>query len=302
MGDRLRALVLGSAAGGGLPQWNCGCRNCTDARKVPPEIVPQSQSSLGLSLNGTDWALLNVSPDIRTQILDNPRLHPKSRRDSPIKSVLLTNGDIDHIAGLLVLRERQPFTVFLTADIAGIIEQNPVFSVLDRELVTFCVVDIDQPFELLPGVRAELFSVPGKVALFMEEGEVESDRERGHTVGVRLEAGGERMWYVPGCARLSDDLRKHLQDEALVFFDGTVFENDEMQRVKVGQKTGARMGHMAMNGPDGSIAGFADLNVARKIYVHINNTNPVWQKNSTERRTVEEAGWEIAYDGMEVVL
>ncbi len=300
MKNHLRALVLGAAAGGGLPQWNCGCENCEAARDPNHSLLPQSQSSLGITLNGEDWAILNASPDIRNQILDNPPLHPKSRRHTPIKSVLVTNGDIDHIAGLLILREKEPFTLYLTQDLADVINANPMFQALDRSLVRFEIIALDQPFELLSGLTATLFSVPGKVPLFMEENDVVTDMEGEQTVGVKLEAGNRRIWYIPGCAKLTDKMREMLEGEKTVLFDGTVFENDEMQRTKVGQKTGARMGHMSMNGPQGSIAGFADLNIARKIYVHINNTNPVWRHDTKERLVVENAGWEIAYDGMEI--
>ena len=301
MSINLRALVLGAAAGGGLPQWNCGCSNCVEAR-TGERIIPQTQSSIAVTSNGSDWALLNASPDIRTQIQDNSALHPTGLRESPIKSVLLTNGDIDHIAGLLILREKQPFTVFLTPAIAEVIAGNPIFSALDREIVDFQEIKLDEPFELVPGVEAELFAVPGKVPLFMEEGEVVTDLEGEQTVGVLLRNDNTRMWYVPGCAKLTDNLRDRMRGEKLVFFDGTVFQNNEMQQTKVGVKTGARMGHMSMDGPDGSMSAFAELNVERKIYIHINNTNPVWDSASPERKIVENAGWEISFDGMEVSL
>ncbi len=302
MKHNLRALVLGSAAGGGLPQWNCGCANCVNARSGI-DILPQTQSSLAVTVNNTDWAILNTSPDIRTQIQDNQQLHPTGLRDSPVNSILLTNGDIDHIAGLLILREKHPFKVFLTRKIAKVISQNSIFNALDPEFVTFHEVALNHPFELVKGLEAELFAVPGKVPLFMEEGNVITDLEGEQTVGVRLQAqGSECMWYIPGCAKLTDNLKSRLKNASLVFFDGTVFNNNEMQTTKVGIKTGARMGHMPMNGEQGSIQGFSDLNVTRKIYVHINNTNPVWDRKSEERKIVEQAGWEIARDGMEVTL
>jgi len=302
MKTHLRALVLGAAAGGGLPQWNCGCDNCVSARTPGSDVTPQSQSSLAVSADGESWALLNASPDIRSQISDNPALHPRERRDTPIKSVLLTNGDIDHIAGLLILREKQPFRVFLTREIASVIASNPVFSALDRNLVTFVDTGLNERFELVAGVWAELFSVPGKVPLFMEDGDVITDLEGEQTVGVKLHSEGKRCWYIPGCAKLTDDLKNRLRGEDVVFFDGTVFDNDEMLKAAVGKKTGARMGHIAMSGVEGSIAGFADLDVTRKIYIHINNTNPVWRKSSPERLAVEAAGWEIGHDGMEIEL
>lgn len=300
MAKNLRALVLGSAAGGGLPQWNCGCANCVSAR-IGKDIIPQTQSSLAVTSNGSDWALLNASPDIRTQIQDNNQLHPKTLRDSPIKSVLITNGDIDHIAGLLILREKQPFNVFLTPEISKVISQNPIFSALDKAFVTFHEISLNMPFELVTGVQAELFAVPGKVPLFMEQGDdVVTDLEGEQTVGVRLQTENSQAYYIPGCAKLTDDLKARLKDQSLVFFDGTVFDNDEMKKTKVGAKTGARMGHIAMNGSTGSLQGMSKLNIARKIYVHINNTNPIWDKSSIERKIIDDAGWEVAFDGMEV--
>ena len=300
MTQPLRALVLGAAAGGGLPQWNCACENCKAARDPDNPLRPQTQSSLAISSNGEDWALFNASPDIRSQMAENPCLYPRERRHTPVKSVLLTNGDIDHICGLLILREKQPFTVFLTSEIARVIADNPIFSALDRDLVSFVEIELDSPFRILDEVAVTLFSVPGKVPLFLEEGEVVTDLEGEQTVGVNVSCGSRNFYYIPGCAKLTDKLKSRLRGASLVFFDGTVYDNDEMHKTAVGNKTGARMGHMAMGGPDGSIAGFSDLSVERKIYIHINNTNPVWQSNTMERLAVERAGWEIAYDGMEV--
>lgn len=166
--------------------------------------------------------------------------------------------------------------------------------------MSFHEVALDTTFELVNGVEAELFAVPGKVPLFMEDRDVITDLEGEQTVGVRLKTVRNQAWYIPGCAKLTDNLKSRLQDEALVFFDGTVFENDEMQRAKVGVKTGTRMGHIAMSGEHGSIIEFSELNVQRKIYVHINNTNPVWNTSSEEHKIVKDAGWEIAFDGMEI--
>ncbi|MDD9911327.1 MAG: pyrroloquinoline quinone biosynthesis protein PqqB [Ahrensia sp.] len=298
----LRALVLGAAAGGGLPQWNCGCDNCNAARAPAGDIKPQTQSSLAVSANGDQWAILNTSPDIRQQLSAHQVLYPKKVRHTPISSVLLTNGDIDHIAGLLILREKQPFTVFATETILDVISANPIFNALDRILVTFTSVQLDQSFELVSGVQATLFAVPGKVPLFMEGETVDTQLEGEQTVGVRLAGAGKTMFYIPGCAAITTRLADMLTGADCVFFDGTVYENDEMQATGTGTKTGARMGHMAMNGEHGSMAAFVPLNVERKIYVHINNTNPVWNPASAEHATIRSAGWEIAQDGLEVTL
>lgn len=302
---RLRALVLGAAAGGGLPQWNCNGSNSAGFWGRGPALSSATQSSLAVSVDGETWAVLNASPDIRAQIMATPALHPRDParfglRDSPIASVLVTNGDIDHIAGLLTLREKQRFTLWATHAIHDVLRVNPVFDALDADLVARRTVALDAPFELLPGLRAELFAVPGKVPLFLEGDVVQTDLVGEQTVGVRLEAGGAGIFYVPGCASVSPELAVRLRGADCVFFDGTVFHDDEMIRAGVGAKTGKRMGHIAMAGPEGSLAAFRDLDVKRKIYIHMNNTNPVWRPDSAERGEVEAAGWEVAFDGMEV--
>jgi pyrroloquinoline quinone biosynthesis protein B len=294
----LRILILGSAAGGGLPQWNCGCPNCVKARRG--DIPSRTQSSIAVSADGESWAIVNASPDIRAQLAASPALHPRGPRLSPVTGVLVTNGDIDHIAGLLTLRERQPFTLFSTGEIAKVIRENRIFDAMAPDVVERRRLELDQPEEIAPGVTAELFAVPGKVPLFMEEGEVKTDLEGEQTVGVRLAAGGSEAFYIPGCARLTGALAERLAGAKLLLFDGTVWENDEMIRTGVGEKTGARMGHMSMHGPGGSIEAFSGLRVARKVYVHMNNTNPVLDPASPERAAAEAAGWTIGEDGMEL--
>lgn len=294
-----RALVLGSAAGGGLPQWNCGCDNCKSARIAGSAIRPQTQSSLAVSIDGIGWTLLNASPDMRSQLAANPALHPKSLRGSPIQNVVLTNGDIDHIAGLLVLRERQAFTIHATPQIAALLRENSVFAVLDKQMVTVQEVGLGVPFELQPGLIAELVAVPGKEPLYKEAGFVRTDLEGENTVGVRMSTETKEIWYIPGCARMPAPLAGRLAGSDLVFFDGTVFDDNEMIETGTGTKTGLRMGHMPINGPTGSLSAFTAIPVRRKVYIHINNTNPVWNPSSQQRQTVEQAGWEIAMDGME---
>lgn len=294
----MRAVILGAAAGGGLPQWNCGCGNCNAARAGA--IPALTQSSLAVSLDGATWAVLNASPDIRQQLAATPALHPTDLRVSPVRAVLLTNGDIDHVAGLLTLREAQPFDLFATPGIAAVLAQNPVFAALDPKLVRRRSVALDLPFDLLPGLRATLFAVPGKVPLYLESDVVVTDLIGDQTVGVELAAAGSRICYIPGCARMTPELAARLQGAQVVFFDGTLWRDDEMIRAGLGVKTGARMGHMAMSGPDGSIAAFRHLDVGRKIYVHMNNTNPVVDPRSPERAEAQAAGWTIGTDGLEV--
>ncbi|WP_299676039.1 pyrroloquinoline quinone biosynthesis protein PqqB [uncultured Roseobacter sp.] len=295
----MNLIVLGAAAGGGLPQWNCGCRNCADARAGT--IAPMTQSSVAVSANGTDWAVLNASPDIRSQLQQIPAMRPGALRGTPIASVVLTNGDIDHIAGLLTLREKTPFTTYATAAGLEILESNSVFNVLDAELVARRRIELEAPFEAAPGLTVTAFSVPGKVALFLEGDRLNLEEVGEQTVGLILETGSARAVYIPGCAKVPDWLLERLEGADLLLFDGTVWNNDDMQRTGTGQKTGARMGHLPLNGPEGSLARFQDV-TARKIFIHINNTNPILQPDSAERAEVLARGWEIAHDGMEITL
>lgn len=297
----LRFLVLGAAAGGGLPQWNCNCSNCAAARDPASGLEPQTQSSLAISLDGDTWAVLNASPDIRQQLQDNAQLHPRSLRHSPIVSVLLTNADVDHIGGLLTLREKQPFSLFATGAIHSVLGANPVFRVLDPAHVTATTISLEAPFPLLDGLQARLFAVPGKVALFLEEGEPNVAMEGEQTIGVELMSGDRRAYYIPGCATLPDWLKKRIRGADLVFFDGTVFTDDEMAAAGTGVKTGRRMGHMPISGDGGSLNALAGLDIGQLVYIHINNTNPIW-RDGPERSAVEAAGFAVAHDGMEIEL
>ena len=294
----LRALVLGAAAGGGLPQWNCGCSNCNRAREG--RIPPQTQSSLAVSADGANWAILNASPDIRFQLSASPALYPTGLRMMPVGSVLVTNGDIDHVAGLLTLREMQPFTLYATESIQRVLSDNPIFDALNANVVSRQSILLDTPFEIVPGLSATLFAVPGKVPLYLEGETVETELVGEQTVGVALETGSARAYYIPGCATLTDDLRARLNGADLLFFDGTLWTDDEMVQAGLGTKTGKRMGHMSMSGSDGSMAALSGLDIGQKIYVHMNNTNPVLDPDSPEKARAEAAGWTIGYDGMEV--
>ena len=297
----MKILVLGAAAGGGLPQWNCGCINCNDARAGRLPVM--TQPSVAVSVDGESWALLNASPDIGVQLQRCPDLHPKSIRHTPIGAVILTNGDIDHLAGLLTLREKTAFDMFATRAGMDILESNSVFNVLDRDLVARHRIELDAPFTPVPGLTVTAFSVPGKVALFLE-GDAEALDLKAvgdQTVGLLLESDTHRAAYIPGCADVPDWLLDRLSAVDVLLFDGTVWENDDMQRTGTGQKTGARMGHVAINGEGGSLQRFASIE-ARKYLIHINNTNPILQPQSAERAAVLAAGWQITQDGMEIAL
>jgi pyrroloquinoline quinone biosynthesis protein B len=299
---RLTAIVLGAAAGGGYPQWNCRCPVCRKAWDGDSGILPSTQCSLALSGDGERWVLLNASPDLRAQLGATPALHPRhGMRDSPIAAVVLTGGEVDQVAGLLNLRERQPFAVYGTGETLGVLADNAIFRVLADEVVTRTAVAPDEAFALPGGLEAELFSVPGKVPLYLEGGRDELGGEPGSNVGVEVRRGGARLVFVPGAASVTPELAQRLAGADVVLFDGTLMRDDEMIRTNTGTKTGRRMGHMPIDGPEGSLLALKHLS-KRRIYLHINNTNPVLIPNSPERRQVERAGWEIAADGMEIVL
>ena len=298
---RLTAIVLGAAAGGGFPQWNCRCRVCSLAWDGDARVTPRTQTSLAVSADGARWTLLNAAPDLRAQLSATRALHPQALRASPIEAAVLTGAEIDQTAGLLTLRERQPFTVFGTAETLGALADNPMFDVLAADVVTRRAVALDRPFALPCGAKAELFAVPGKVPLYLEVGAVETAAETGANVGAEIEAGGARLVVVPGAAAVTPALRQRLARADTILFDGTLFTDDEMIASGTGTKTGRRMGHMPMNGADGSLAALAGLG-KRRIYIHINNTNPVLIDGSPERARVEAAGWEIAADGQEIVV
>jgi pyrroloquinoline quinone biosynthesis protein B len=306
----MQARVLGAAAGGGFPQWNSNAMGCRRARAGDPRAKSRTQASLAVSADGDHWFLLNASPDLRQQIEANSCLHPNhGLRSSPIAGVILTGGDVDAIAGLLTMRERQPFTVYGTEQIHQVLEANPIFEVLARDVVTRQRVEVGKPITLaLPngsasGLSVELFPVPGKTPLYLEDPTAAPPIVEGEqTVGAMVSSCSSRLFFVPGCARMTPALAQRLQGADVVFFDGTLWTDDEMVQAGVGSKTGMRMGHMSVSGPRGTISAFETIDVRRKILLHINNSNPILLDDSPERAEAEKAGWEVAYDGMEIAL
>lgn len=301
--------ILGSAAGGGFPQWNCACRNCTDVRSGVPGLKPRSQSSLAVSADGRNWCLLNASPDLRAQIAPHEALSPgadEGSRASPLKSVVLTNADVDHVAGLLNLREGQPFHLYGSARVLGAVAANPIFNVLKDGIVTRVPVANGEIFEPAgcPGLAVELFTVPGKIALYLETPGADFGSDEGDVVGLTLtdKSTGRYVCYVPGCAAVDERLLQRFTGASALLFDGTLYTDDEMIAQGLSEKTGRRMGHLSISGADGTIAKLARLDAGRRIFIHINNSNPVLREDSAERRATEAAGWEIAEDGMEIAL
>ena len=300
----MQVIVLGAAAGGGFPQWNSACPVGQRAWAGDPAASWRNQCSVAVSDDGERWVLLNAAPEIRHQILATPELHPKKTpRHSPISAVVLTNGDIDHVAGLLTLRESQPFKLFATQSILDVLAANPIFNALNPRFVERSAFTLDLDLDTGTGVRIRPFAVPGKVPLYMEGDEVEIGGETEATIGLEvMGSGGASFFFIPGCAMVTPALAERIRWADLLLFDGTLWTDDEMKRGGTGVKTGGRMGHMNVSGEDGSMAVLTPLNIRRKIYIHINNTNPILLDDSRERAEVEAAGFEVAYDGMRITL
>jgi pyrroloquinoline quinone biosynthesis protein B len=299
---RLTAIVLGSAAGGGFPQWNCRCPVCRLAWAGDRRVRARTQASLGVTANGEEWVLINASPDLPQQLRQSKALHPRTgTRGSPIKAVVLTGAEIDQVAGLLSLREREPFTICATATTLATIAENAMFGVLAPDVVRRCAVAPGAPIALPGELTARLFLVPGKAPLYLEGENPETASETAANVGVEMTAAGTCLAYIPGAAAVTPAMSARLARADVVFFDGTLYRDDEMIASGTGTKSGRRMGHMPIDGPDGSLIALNALS-RRRVYVHLNNTNPVLVDGSPERIEVERMGWEIAEDGMEIVL
>jgi len=307
----LRVVVLGAAAGGGVPQWNCGCQVCRAARTTHPELR-STQASLAISADGDHWFLINASPDLRQQLTATPALHPApgKLRHSPIAGVILTNGEIYAIAGLLSMREGWPFTIYAHQKVLATLKSNSVFNVLGENNVKRQAIGIDRAFEpALPdgtpsGIEILPFEVTGKGAWYLEGERREGEAAAGDTLGLRIrdKTTGKLFFFIAACAEVTDDLKSRVKGAPLVFFDGTVWRDDEMIAAGLSTKTGRSMGHISMSGEQGAIAALENLGIERKIFLHINNSNPALLHNSEERRAAEQAGWQIPADGTEIVL
>ncbi len=297
---RLTAIVLGSAAGGAFPQWNCRCPVCALAWAGDSRVQPRTQTGIAVSAGDGSWTLINASPDLPSQIRATPALHPRGElRGSPVDAVVLTGAEIDQIAGLLSLRESSPFTLYATPASHAAVAANAMFGAMGA--MSRRAISPGERFMLAGDIEATLFMVPGKLPLYLEGEAPELDTESAANVGIELHREGARMVFVPGTAAVTPAMRERFARADVVLFDGTLFTDDEMIRTQTGQKTGRRMGHLQIDGDGGSLRALAGLS-ARRIFVHINNTNPILIEGSVERRTVEGAGWQVAEDGMEIVL
>ena len=298
----MRIRLLGTAAGGGVPQWNCNCGNCRAARHDPG--MQSGQASLAVSADGQNWFLVNASPDLRAQVTAIPALHPDPLhlRHTPIAGVILTNAEIDAVAGLLSMREGSPFGIWGPSKVLDALAATPIFGVLPpdrvprRPLSPGEALDLPLPDGTPSGLTVEAFDVPGKVAWYLEG----QGSEGGDTVGLTFRANARTVHVVTACARVTPELMERFGSADILFFDGTLWTDDEMIRAGLGTKTGQRMGHISMSGPDGAIAALASIDIRRKVFIHVNNSNPVLQPGSPERLAAEAAGWIIPQAGSTV--
>jgi pyrroloquinoline quinone biosynthesis protein B len=297
----IHVLVLGAAAGGGFPQWNSNSEACRRARSGDPQAAPATQASIAVSHDGAHWFVINAAPDLREQINRQPQLHPRDGlRSSPIAGVVLTNGDVDAVAGLLNLRERTAFTVFAHQRILDVLARNPIFDVLAADVVARQPLALDETADLtLPdgspsGLRLRPFAVPGKIALYLEDADAGDGfgTAAGDTIGLDVTdaQGDARLLFVGNCAAVDDDLRRRCAGADVLFFDGTLWRDDEMRQRGEGSKTGQRMGHISMSGADGAMAAWRDVPVGASSSTSTTPTRYCWPTAPSAPRWRRRAG------------
>jgi pyrroloquinoline quinone biosynthesis protein B len=298
--------VLGSSAGGGFPQWNCNCRNCDGVRKRTLRATPHTQSSIAISETGHDWLLVNASPDILAQIAANPELQPARRpRDSGIAAVLAIDAQIDHVTGLLMLRERDtPLPLYVTDPVWQDLSTGfPITSILshycgvERHRIALDKEALSVP--ALPNVRIDALPLTSKAPPYSPHREAP---ERGDNIGLIFTdtVSNKRVFYAPGLGAIEPHVYEAMSNADLILVDGTLWTDDEMIRLGLSKKTGADMGHLAQSGAGGMIEVLDSIDRpgARKVLIHINNTNPILVEDGPERRILAEHGIEVASDGM----
>jgi pyrroloquinoline quinone biosynthesis protein B len=312
----VRVKILGSAAGGGFPQWNCGCSNCSRQRRGLLNAVSRSQIQVAITTDDQHWFLLNASPDLRTQIEATAELHPRSLRDTPIEGVVLTTGDLDQVLGLLLMRELQPIRIHATDAVRSIVQrENAFFNMLAQHDGQSRWMRIDStrnftleaggspPLECQPVPLGSGFPqyVPPKLAQELPRAEAVLGLVIQQS-GNHKNGDGRRLGYFPACGKITPEMISLLDECDLVLFDGTFWDDDELARTQAGARTARQMGHIPLGGEDGTLALLAGLRRPRKILLHINNTNPILDRDSREHRQVMESGWEIAEDGWDIQL
>lgn len=301
-------LVLGAGAGGGFPQWNCNCRNCRGVRQGTVRARPRTQSSVAVSSDSVNWALINSSPDVLSQLKSLPQLQPaRAVRDTGIRAIILVDSQIDHTLGLAMLREGARLEVYCSASVReDLITGNPLF----RMLESYCGVTWHEiravggaPFGI-PGVEGvEFIAVPVKSKAPPYSPHRDAPQPGDNIALMMTEmANGKSVFYAPGLAEIEPQVWKCMSRADCVMVDGTFWTDDEMIRLGAGHRRGIEMGHLAQSGEGGMLSWLRRLPHARKVLIHINNTNPILDEDSPERRELERAGVEVACDGMEIAL
>ena len=303
----MRLRILGSAAGGGFPQWNCNCSGCQAVRADRPGVLPRTQSSLAVRAASGPWFLVNASPDIRQQL---EHLHdssaPVAVRSSPIAGVLLTDAEIDHTAGLTILRESDaPLHVYCTETVRQALTEGwPLLRVLEAYCgVNWLALQPGSAFDLgnTSGFEVETFRLPAKPPKYMRsEAAAAGDWVVGFTFRDRTSGG--IATYAPALAELSPSVLERLDASDCILVDGTCWQDDDLVALGTSTRTARAMGHLPLSGDDGSLVRLSQLSCDRKILVHINNTNPILQPDSAARRAVESCGIEVGYDGLTIEL
>jgi pyrroloquinoline quinone biosynthesis protein B len=302
----MRARVLGSAAGGGVPQWNCACENCLLVRRGDGRVQARTQDSIAIHAGGGDrWLLINASPDVLRQIEQFDALWPRSRRDTPIAAVAVTNGDLDHVLGLLSLRESQPMRILATRRVrAGLVERNAMLRTLARtsDQLAWSELEIDHELVLDEvGIGVTAIAVAGKLPVHLV-GLTDPSLEDNVALRIRDLAPAGRVLVVATSIGALAGVDGLIAGADAIFFDGTFWSGDELIAQGLGSARAGDMAHVPVGGIDGSLARLVHATAARKIYTHVNNTNPMLRHDSPERLAVERAGWEVAFDGMDVAL
>jgi len=307
----VRVRILGSAAGGGFPQWNCACPNCRGIRDGSIPARARTQASVALSVDDEHWYLLGASPEIRSQLESFPALRPRAARHTPIEAIFLTNGDLDHTLGLLSLREWSRITVYATECVRDAFCHG---NVLNRALQRFeghsrwMSLEPGVPQELMAGLRVEPVRVAGKSPLYAAHTSPEmaspemAAANAAWTVGLKFTHAGRSVGFFPAVARIDAALRAALAGLDLLLFDGTLWSDTELIDLGLANVTGQQMAHVSVGGSEGSLAQLQGLGIRHRVYIHINNTNPMLREDSTQAAAVHAAGWSIAEDGQEFVI
>jgi pyrroloquinoline quinone biosynthesis protein B len=306
----MRVKILGSAAGGAFPQWNCACANCRAVRAGTFRGKPRSQTQVAITQDGHSWFLLGASPDLRAQIESTPELHPREGlRQSPIAGVVLASADLDHVLGLLLLRELQPLRVYATPSIRRILlEDNSMFGMLHRipDQAKWTDLESGKEFSLCDaqcedsGLRCRAWSLGDRYPAYVRA-ERQSQLSAGEaSMGLFIDSeSGSRFAYMPAVPRIDDALLQQFESCDVLLFDGTFWSDDELIRVQGSGQTARQMGHIPV---ESVLAKLAAVRRPRKIFLHINNTNPMLDETSSEHRQARDAGWEIAEDGWQFDL